>query len=141
MIVNEVFLMTFYFYWHIRSQCTVYLPPENSYGFLMFLGVRESVHWVKYARVTRIWEIFKEFKRKSYLFLLNIRDSFSKYFCTVVLTLTIRALTWYFYNVSKGVFIRLRSRLLSITFVGINYWRPRKTREHVCCVVTTLMSP
>ena len=32
----------------IFSQCTLYLPPENikkPYGFLMFSGGREGVHW------------------------------------------------------------------------------------------------
>ena len=32
----------------IFSQCTLFLPPENirkPYGFLMFSGGRESVHW------------------------------------------------------------------------------------------------
>ena len=32
----------------IRSQCTLSLLPENitkPYGFLMFLGSRERVHW------------------------------------------------------------------------------------------------
>ena len=38
--------------------------PENSYGFLMFLGVRESVHWVKYARVTRIWINYQRSQKK-----------------------------------------------------------------------------
>ena len=34
----------------IRSQSTLYLPPENirkPYGFLMFSGVSKSVHWEK----------------------------------------------------------------------------------------------
>ena len=32
----------------IRSQCTLSLPPENirkPYGFLMFLGGKERMHW------------------------------------------------------------------------------------------------
>ena len=50
-LIHFIFITAFFQprpYLTIRSQCTLSLPPENfrkSYGFMVFSGGKERVHW------------------------------------------------------------------------------------------------